>query len=100
MRRPSMRSNWTYELRSSEHNVNRSPRRSSQVASVPTVYEIKKPGKGLPRYYSRDIDQHNGGVFKGANRIEDLWRKDTRSGTYGLDIDENGMVIGLVRVGD
>jgi RHS repeat-associated protein len=64
------------------------------------VYEIKKPGAGLPRYYSRDIDQHNGGIFKGANRIEDLWSKDTRSGTYGLDIDESGMVNGLTRTGD
>jgi hypothetical protein len=64
------------------------------------VYEIKKPGPGLPRYFSRDIDQHSGGIFKGADRIEDLWRKETRSGTYGFDIDDNGMVAGLVRVGD
>lgn len=50
------------------------------------VFENKKPGPGQPRYISRDIDQHNGGVFKGANKIEDLWSKDKRTGTYDVDI--------------
>lgn len=48
------------------------------------VFELKKPGAGQPRYITRDIDQHNGGIFKGANKIGDLWAKKTRSGTYDL----------------
>ncbi|MFW6695756.1 toxin C-terminal domain-containing protein [Streptomyces sp. MAR4 CNX-425] len=59
------------------------------------VFEIKKPGPGQPRYITRDIDQHNGGVFKGANRIQDLWSKKTRPGTYDVDIDVKGQVVGL-----
>jgi hypothetical protein len=62
------------------------------------VYEIKKP-RGGPRYISRDLDQHNGGVFKGADKIEDLWKKETRSGTYDIDIVD-GVVRGLVKIGD
>lgn len=65
-----------------------------------SVYEIKKPGRGLPRYYSPDIDQHAGGIFKGADRIEDLWSKKTRSGTYGFEFDKDGLVVGLMRTGD
>ncbi|WSZ94219.1 polymorphic toxin-type HINT domain-containing protein [Micromonospora sp. NBC_00858] len=63
------------------------------------VFEIKKPGPGQPRYISRDIDQHNGGVFKGANKIEDLWSKSKRTGTYDVDIVD-GEVRGLRWIGE
>ncbi|CAN1484492.1 Rhs repeat-associated core [Paracoccaceae bacterium] len=36
-------------------------------------------------YYSYDADGHSGGTWKGAKSIEDLWKKETRLGTY----DEN-----------
>ena len=50
---------------------------------------FKHPDKKF--YYSYDIDGHNGGVWKGAKRIDDLFSKHTRCGTY----DEN-----LNRIGD
>ncbi len=54
------------------------------------VFERKGKGDG-PRFISRDMDGHNGGAFKGANKASDLWKKETRSGTY----DKN-----LKRIGD
>lgn len=38
------------------------------------------------RYISPDIDQHNGGYWKLACKISDLWRKSTRVGTYNEDL--------------
>jgi hypothetical protein len=64
-----------------------------------SVFEVKKPGPGQPKYISRDIDQHEGGSFKGADKVEDLWKKETRKGTYDLDIVD-GQVRGLVRISD
>jgi filamentous hemagglutinin len=42
-------------------------------------------------FISRDIDSHNGGVWKMADSIKNLGRRDTRMGTY----DQN-----LIRLGD
>lgn len=49
---------------------------------------IYKKGR---EYISPDKDGHNGGIWKKANSIKELNRKDTRKGTY----DEN-----LKRIGD
>jgi len=49
-----------------------------------TVYKNKK-GKS-PKYITRDADSHNGGVWKGADKIKDLGSKNTRKGTYDGDL--------------
>lgn len=58
---------------------------------------IKEHGFKKTKYYSRnkqiilqkgnkfisiDIDSHNGGVWKMANSVDDLAKKETRLGTY------------------
>ena len=42
------------------------------------------------KYYTQDIDGHSTGVWKGAARVSDLWSKQTRSGTYGLNFNYVG----------
>lgn len=43
-------------------------------------------------YVTRDVDGHNGGVWKAAGSPEALGSKKTRSGTYNADLS--------VRIGD
>ncbi|MFR1821918.1 MAG: toxin C-terminal domain-containing protein [Clostridium saudiense] len=38
------------------------------------------------RFITPDIDQHLGGWWKLAYKIKDLWKKDTRDGTYNKDL--------------
>jgi RHS family protein len=52
--------------------------------------EKQKSPKGSPRYITPDKDQHIGGYWKGAERIEDLHSKRTRSGTYDKNLNRIG----------
>lgn len=46
--------------------------------------------KKSPKYITSDIDSHNGVVWKGANSIEGLRGKQTRSRTYDADLGRIG----------
>jgi hypothetical protein len=48
---------------------------------------VFKKGK---RYITRDLDGHNGGVWKGAKSIKGLSSKKTRTGTYDRDLKRIG----------
>lgn len=39
------------------------------------------------RYITRDVDSHNGGVWKMADSIKNLGNKKTRMGTYDVDLN-------------
>jgi hypothetical protein len=41
-------------------------------------------------YISRDVDSHNGGIWKGAKSAKDLQSKKTRLGTYDGDLNRIG----------
>ncbi|MET9969949.1 toxin C-terminal domain-containing protein, partial [Streptomyces sp. NPDC006356] len=61
------------------------------------IWENKKAGPGQPRYITYDRTGHKGGIFKGAsfpNPFQST-KDSARDGTYDLDIDANGMVVGL-----
>ncbi|GAA3754589.1 Flp pilus assembly pilin Flp [Spinactinospora alkalitolerans] len=61
----------------------------------PVFKRSKKAPKSLPKFISGDVDVHNGGDFKGANSIDALGSKETRSGTYKIAYDESGKPKGL-----
>jgi hypothetical protein len=67
------------------HDRRRRRRRLNRDYGKGTVYEDRKGPKGQ-RYISTDLDQHEGRIFKGADKIEVLGSKKTRSSTYGLGI--------------
>lgn len=46
--------------------------------------------KADPKFITRDVDGHNGGAFKGADKAKDLGSKSTRKGTYDKDIKKIG----------
>ena len=54
---------------------------TNQLSHGQTVFVNKKAPSEL-RYISRDVDSHNGGVWKAARTVRDLGSKLTRSGTY------------------
>jgi RHS repeat-associated protein len=43
-----------------------------------------------PRYITPDADVHSGGVWKGADSVENLRSKATRSGTYNVNLQRIG----------
>ena len=51
------------------------------------VYVNKKSD---PKYITRDVDGHNGGAFKGADKSRDLGSKSTRKGTYDSNLNRVG----------
>ncbi|MEP4098721.1 polymorphic toxin-type HINT domain-containing protein, partial [Paraglaciecola sp.] len=51
------------------------------------VYGNKKAD---PKFITRDVDGHNGGAFKGADKAKDLGSKSTRKGTYDKNIKKIG----------
>lgn len=53
------------------------------------VYHNSKAKRAL-KYISPDHDSHNGGYWKAAEKIEDLARRTTRSGTYDIDLNYIG----------
>jgi hypothetical protein len=53
--------------------------KTSELSHGQPVYSNPK---GQPKYITPDVDSHSGGVWKGANTIEGLGSKTTRSGTY------------------
>lgn len=48
---------------------------------------VKPDGK---KFISPDLDGHNGGVWKVADKEKDLWRKTTREGTFDKDMQKIG----------
>lgn len=53
------------------------------------VYMAGKKVKG-PKYITRDKDSHSGGSWKGAKTVKDLSKKETRSGTYDINLKRIG----------
>ncbi|MBO0440217.1 hypothetical protein JZO69_07570 [Enterococcus sp. DIV0869a] len=51
---------------------------------------VFKNKKNNPKYITPDVDSHNGGVWKGADTLEGLGSKKTRSGTYDKDLKRIG----------
>jgi hypothetical protein len=41
-------------------------------------------------YITPDVDQHSGGAWKMANSVKNLGKKDTRSGTYDINLNKIG----------
>jgi intein/homing endonuclease len=54
---------------------------TKELSSGQKVFVNKSAPSSL-RYITRDIDSHNGGVWKAAKTIKDLGSRATRSGTY------------------
>lgn len=53
--------------------------------------KVYKRGKGKgPKYITRDKDSHIGGAWKGANTVDGLKSKKTRSGTYDAELNRIG----------
>ncbi|MGT2714252.1 toxin C-terminal domain-containing protein [Streptococcus pluranimalium] len=44
--------------------------------------------KKKPRYISPDRDGHGGGVWKGADKLDDIRSDTTRKGTYDKDLNK------------
>ena len=40
------------------------------------------------RFISTDLDGHNGWIWKMADKEMDLWKKNTRIGTYNADLSK------------
>jgi hypothetical protein len=59
--------------------------RVSETVNGQAVYQQGK------RFITRDVDGHNGGAWKMADSIKNLGSKETRMGTYSID---------LIRIGD
>jgi filamentous hemagglutinin len=38
-------------------------------------------------YITRDLDGHNGGAWKAATSVEDLAKKETRTGTFDATLE-------------
>ncbi|MEV6038914.1 RHS repeat-associated core domain-containing protein [Nonomuraea sp. NPDC052116] len=65
------------------------PARGKGFPKGQRVWECKKGCSG-PKYISWDEGGHNGAIFKGASRPEDLFSKKTREGGYDLGKLPNG----------
>ena len=67
-----------------------------QLAKKLGFERIKERSHGQPiykkgrRYITPDVDQHNGGVWKMADSIENLRSKATRMGTYDKELNRIG----------
>jgi len=67
-----------------------------QLARKLGFERIKERSHGQPiykkgrRYITPDVDQHNGGVWKMADSIENLRSKATRMGTYDKELNRIG----------
>lgn len=48
---------------------------------------VYRPGK---EYITRDVDGHNGGAWKKVKSVQDLAKKETRSGTYDANLNRIG----------
>lgn len=57
----------------------------NQYSHNAKIYERKK-GKG-PKFISRDRTSHIGGAWKGARKIKDIGKKETRQGTYDIELN-------------
>ena len=55
------------------------------------IFKNPKASREL-RYITPDVDSHSGGIWKAAEKIDDLFSKNRRSGTYNLDL--------TIRIGD
>ncbi|MBK3511386.1 MULTISPECIES: toxin C-terminal domain-containing protein [unclassified Pseudomonas] len=42
------------------------------------------------RYITRDLDGHNGGAWKAAKSVKDLGSRETRSGTFDVNMERIG----------
>ena len=62
--------------------------KTNERSSGQRVYKNKK-GK-RPKYISRDVDSHNGGTWKGADKVKDLESKTRRTGTYDGNLNRVG----------
>ncbi|WP_332630923.1 toxin C-terminal domain-containing protein [Citrobacter sp. ESBL3] len=54
----------------------------------PVFTNPKSPNK--TKYITPDVDQHNGGYWKGADSVRNLGSRRTRSGTYDEDLNRIG----------
>ena len=62
--------------------------KTSYTSHGQTVYKNAKSKN--PKYITRDIDSHSGGVWKGASSVKNLGAKKTRSGTYDINMKRIG----------
>ncbi len=60
--------------------------KTNHISHGQTVYYNKKTHK----YISYDVDGHNGGVWKMADSVEKLANKNTRLGTYDINLNRIG----------
>jgi len=60
----------------------------NQTSHGQPVYQSTN-GKS-PKYITPDVDSHNGGVWKGANTVDALGSKNTRLGTYDVNLNRIG----------
>ena len=54
------------------------------------VFKRGKGVSGCPKFITPDVDQHNGGVWKGADSVKALASKATRSGTFDAALNRIG----------
>lgn len=64
------------------------------TATLPKGFkEVSSSGKAKvysdgKKYISPDLDGHNGGTWKMADKEKNLWKKETRIGTYNEDLSK------------
>lgn len=61
-------------------------RKTSDRCHGQAVYYNPKASRSL-RYITTDYDSHNGGYWKAADSVKNLGRKETRSGTYDINLN-------------
>lgn len=76
------------------YKTNAEAQRAAKVLGFSKINETVHGGQAVfklgNRYITRDLDGHNGGAWKMADSVKALGRKETRSGTFDVNLNRIG----------
>lgn len=86
---------WVHNQCNAVYKTTKEAKQAAEALGFKKINETVHDGqavfkRGKIEFITRDVDGHNGGVWKMADSVKNLGSKETRAGTFDVDLNRIG----------